>query len=362
MTASTAIGAATARSSASATIGAGSAPAVLTYPQVLGTAELGHTLSATSGEWTGSPSSYSYQWKRCDSDGLNCVNIGTGATTYQLIEADVGSRIRVEVTATNAYGSTTQLSNATDIVTVVWADTNWLNRIELRVRHEQVYGSTHTDFPLLVRITSTELRDWAQPDGSDLVFTSVDGVTVLDHEIEQYDPATGSLVAWVRVPSLPADSDTILYLYYRHSSTTGTENPSGVWTNGFEGVWHLDLEPNGSATEDVLDSTVNGINGFAHASMDATDHIDGPIGKAFDFDGVDDLVDLGSIGSNGWSAVTASTWLRKADSGDDRLICRTDTTSGSSTPLCLRSPSNRPGLRIETRGQLVQDNHFGVVE
>ena len=49
---------------------------------------------------------FTRQWRRCDADGLNCVDIG-GATgpTYVLTATDLGHRIRVRVTATNAAGS-----------------------------------------------------------------------------------------------------------------------------------------------------------------------------------------------------------------------------------------------------------------
>ena len=47
----------------------------------------------------------SYQWRRCDSAGANCLDIAAAsAPTYALVAADVGHTIRVRETATNAYG------------------------------------------------------------------------------------------------------------------------------------------------------------------------------------------------------------------------------------------------------------------
>jgi len=91
-------------------------------PRVTGTAMVGSRLTATRGSWTESPTSYEFQWTRCPSSGgaadaSNCAVIG-GASTEQYVpgNADVGKRLRVRVTASNADGAKTVASNATAIV------------------------------------------------------------------------------------------------------------------------------------------------------------------------------------------------------------------------------------------------------
>ena len=91
-------------------------------PRISGSPVLGRTLTASQGSWSGSPTSFAYQWVRCPRDGglpsgANCAAIG-GATTTQYIvaTADVGFRLRVRVTASNADGSATVASNATSRV------------------------------------------------------------------------------------------------------------------------------------------------------------------------------------------------------------------------------------------------------
>jgi Concanavalin A-like lectin/glucanases superfamily len=93
------------------------APTNTTLPAISGTAIEGQTLSADNGSWTGNPTSYSKQWRRCDSGGANCADI-SGATdsSYTLSTADVDSTIRVAVTATNAGGSTSAASRGTGVV------------------------------------------------------------------------------------------------------------------------------------------------------------------------------------------------------------------------------------------------------
>ncbi len=82
-----------------------------------GNAIVGSALQSSTGSWSGSPTSYAYQWQRCDFDALNCVNVG-GATgeTYGVRSADIGYRLRVQVTARNAQGAGTATSNLSDVV------------------------------------------------------------------------------------------------------------------------------------------------------------------------------------------------------------------------------------------------------
>ena len=56
----------------------------------------GETLSASSGTWTGNPTSYAYQWQDCDTAGDECSSIG-GATSssYKPTAKDVGDTVRV---------------------------------------------------------------------------------------------------------------------------------------------------------------------------------------------------------------------------------------------------------------------------
>jgi hypothetical protein len=91
-------------------------------PRIDGRAEQGRTLAATRGSWTGGSLSYSYRWVRCGPggglpDGSDCTFIaGAAASRYVVSAEDVGLRLRVRVTASNADGSATAASNPTAIV------------------------------------------------------------------------------------------------------------------------------------------------------------------------------------------------------------------------------------------------------
>lgn len=71
-------------------------------PEITGTEQVGETLTATTGTWTNSPDSYAYQWQR--NTGSWADISGATGSTYDLVEADEGATIRVQVIATNGGG------------------------------------------------------------------------------------------------------------------------------------------------------------------------------------------------------------------------------------------------------------------
>ena len=102
--------------------GAGSAasqaaPVNTAKPAISGTATVGQTLTASNGTWSNAPTSYAYQWLRCNGGGNSCVSVSNGTQqTYALVGADAGRTIRVRVTATNADGSASAESDQTAAV------------------------------------------------------------------------------------------------------------------------------------------------------------------------------------------------------------------------------------------------------
>ena len=106
VTASNALGRATARSSASAPV---PGPPSNTAPPVLKYADSG-TFTASAGEWEGYPRPrYRYQWQHCDSQGRDCVDIrgALRGPVYRPRKGQPKCDIRVIVTASNEEGTST---------------------------------------------------------------------------------------------------------------------------------------------------------------------------------------------------------------------------------------------------------------
>ena len=106
------------------------APVNTAEPTISGTAAPGQTLTGTQGTWSNSPTSFVYQWVRCNAsgsqpDGSDCAFIpGASTTGYVVSSADAGWRLRFRVTALNGDGQQTAASDATAVVSSLPASTS----------------------------------------------------------------------------------------------------------------------------------------------------------------------------------------------------------------------------------------------
>ncbi|WOV93884.1 MAG: hypothetical protein R1F52_06860 [Candidatus Nitrosoabyssus spongiisocia] len=150
-----------------------------------------------------------------------------------------------------------------------------------------------------------------------MIFTSSDGFTILQHEIESFtnNATTGTLVAWVRLPTLSSTSDTILYMYY-NVSIAATIIHDNVWDSDYEIIYHMDQSTFGANS--TLDSSGNDCHATplsaGSIAFESNDLVSAQIGNGLNFDGVNnsdgdylDLPDLaGSLFFN--TDFTISIW------------------------------------------------------
>ena len=93
-------------------------PANIVPPAIGGSPVEDQTLKASTGKWTGHPTSYAYQWKICNTAGVACSNLSEAtSSSYKLVSSDVRHELRVAVTASNASGHNEANSPATAEVT-----------------------------------------------------------------------------------------------------------------------------------------------------------------------------------------------------------------------------------------------------
>jgi GH25 family lysozyme M1 (1,4-beta-N-acetylmuramidase) len=95
----------------------GGRPTNLKLPQIVGTDQAGQILTSSVGTWTGSPTEFTYRWRRCDAAGTSCLAIphATGARRT-LTPDDIGSTLSLVVTATGKGGAASAIAATTGVV------------------------------------------------------------------------------------------------------------------------------------------------------------------------------------------------------------------------------------------------------
>ena len=193
-----------------------------------------------------------------------------------------------------------------------WWDDTWPYRKIISINHSLI-DSSQTNFPFLVHISSdSDLKDNAQQDGNDISFVLFsDNSTQLNHEIEYFDGDSGELFVWINIPSLSSIEDTKIWMYYGNSNCGNQENIENTWDSNYVMVQHLNEQ-----TGTLFDSTANNNDGTNdNATFDSSAKIDG----AYDFDGIDNNIDVGTFDIIG-EGLTISVWFN-ADSFSENTIC-----------------------------------------
>jgi len=123
-----------------------------------------------------------------------------------------------------------------------WYNANWKYRQKITISSD-VTDSDLENFTLLVSLTdnTNDIFSNAQSDGDDMLFTSSDGTTKLNHEIEDFNTTSGSeeLVVFVNVPSISSSTNTEIYMYYGNSSASSQQNASETFDDNYVSVSHL---------------------------------------------------------------------------------------------------------------------------
>lgn len=192
----------------------------------------------------------------------------------------------------------------------------WNNRKKITIDHTKVGSGTENEinFPVLISLTGLS---GINANGTDIRFTSDDGGTYLAREIESY--SSGTLTAWVKIPTLSYQYDTVIYMYYGNASATepaadSTYGKNNVWDANFKGVWHLG-ETGTNPT--VNDSTSNANNSTTNLSDPTTS---GKINGATAFITANsDYINTGS-GVGKPAAYTIGAWIKPSAYGHTGLV------------------------------------------
>ena len=185
-----------------------------------------------------------------------------------------------------------------------WYDPDWLFRQKITIS-PNVTDANLTDFPYIIKIddAANGLFLNAQVDGEDILFTDSTHTTKLEHEIETYESFEGDevLMTWVKIPQLSSSASTEIYMYYGNHTASNQENPTAVWSNDYEAVYHL---------HDDYNDSLAAHDGNNNGSYDVT----GQLADGQDFypgNGVD-YIDIGNWSVSG-DQLTIQAWVKSDD-------------------------------------------------
>lgn len=190
-----------------------------------------------------------------------------------------------------------------------WYDTNWSYRKLFTISETDIANNGDlTNFITLVNYTDSDLATHAQTDGDDIVFTSTDGSTKYDHELNSFNSGSGEISAWVEIPTVDDTADTSFYMYYGNGSASAQENVTGTWGD-YDAVYHLEEDPSGGAGA-ILDSTSNNYDGTAGSSLGPGNLVSAQFGNGISFDGTaNSSISMGDVLDIGTQDLTLQVWV-----------------------------------------------------
>ena len=182
--------------------------------------------------------------------------------------------------------------------------TSWSNyQMVVGLSSEGTYDIVACYHPHVIKESDTSYKMWYSGyDGSNwriIYADSLNGTTWSNFELILENDMEGTYDdEGVGVGSCVILEDNVMWYcgysspYWRIMRATYWDTPAqNVWDDNFVGVWHMSQDPSGGA-DAVLDSTKNINHGTSGGSMTTGALVDGKTGKALDFDGNNDVIDL----------------------------------------------------------------------
>ncbi|EMS79218.1 LamG domain-containing protein [Desulfotignum phosphitoxidans] len=219
-----------------------------------------------------------------------------------------------------------------------------------------------------VGLTDADVTDIFDAVGANylkIAITMADGETQLYVEIEQWDTVSEKALLWVSRDTwvISSGSDTEIYLYFDTSVADNTTyvgtpgNRTEVWDSDFLARYGMSQDPSGGAGC-IIDSTVNAKHGTPNGSMTSGDLVDGLIGRAIDFDGSDDYIQLPTVTVGGnWTFEVTAKPATTGQSGDGYIVCNGAGIVNAGLAWC---PVRGSDVRIKD-GSLVADSYVDIV-
>jgi hypothetical protein len=248
-----------------------------------------------------------------------------------------------------------------------WYNIAWNYRKKITFNNTNAYLSAVaenlTNFVVLVRLSGSNFDySKAQADGDDLRFISSTG-TVLSYYFERWNPSGESLV-WVQVPSIAANTNTsYIHMYYGNNAATSGTSETGTWAStGNLAVYNMDDDPDVTGDK-IYDSTSNDLQGSYTNQMTTSNYVDGQVGKAISFDGVDDYatITFKSILNTVDNNVSVGFWAKANSYGPETFQRIFFKQSSYAFVMYSFAPSGGIEGRIEGAGRAFDNSSQGWI-
>lgn len=168
--------------------------------------------------------------------------------------------------------------------------------------------------PMLVRLhTGNFTFDGVDEKGADIRFVSSDDHTVLNHQIESFDPLMGMAQIWVDVPLVEQGQAQNIWMYYGNPEAPATSNGQRTFDADYTLIYHFD----GAVSAPPRDTTAYG----NHAQTVTGTSMDGVIGKSLLLAGQPLMLPASpSLAIEAGGNFTANAWVRADQVDGERLI------------------------------------------
>ncbi|QSI31521.1 DUF2341 domain-containing protein [Variovorax sp. RKNM96] len=124
-----------------------------------------------------------------------------------------------------------------------WWQAEWSYRKPVTIDGGPQAGAIGSDagrVPVLVRLHTGNFKfEGVSETGADLRFVAADDKTVLNHQIEQFDPLLGMALIWVDVPNVSAGTPTKLWMYYGNPKAPASGNGQRSFDPDYTLVYHF---------------------------------------------------------------------------------------------------------------------------
>ncbi|MBY6347356.1 MotA/TolQ/ExbB proton channel family protein [Providencia rettgeri] len=203
-------------------------------------------------------------------------------------------------------------------VAQAWWQPDWQYRKQISVDTTPEGGAISENVgrtPLLVRLhTGNFSFDGTNENGSDLRFVSGDDQTVLNHQIESFDPLMGMALIWVDIPEVMASQKQDIWMYYGNEKAPVASNGQITFDPNYTLVYHFD----GAAGAPSRDSTAY----TNHAQTAPAGVTDGVSGRAAQFVGAAPLMlpASPSLAVPAAGAFSFSAWVRADQPQAQQLV------------------------------------------